>query len=611
MTRTPSAHESERTLTRTSGLGLDKADTAALEKRAASRDSANADADAEAQTTSNGDIYDRFSPRTKAWIVAIVSYAGFIGPIASSSFLPSISIMADDLHTTPAVINYTVAIFIVSVAVAPIFWSPLAGFYGRKPVYLASMPIMVVASVGVAQSKSLGAIIGTRILQGIGSSCVLSVGAGTIGDLYRPTERANAMAWFYTGTLLGPALSPILAGIFTQYTALTWRATQYFLCAASALSLILLTVFFPETSHPPLPHDTAKKATGKKFVVYWFNPARSLLLLRYPNITMITIASSCVMLQMYCVVVPLATIMKEEYGVENAAIAGLIYLASGAGTLLGSRISGPYADYTVRKWMEKRGYRRPEDRLRASLVGAGIVQPLSGLAYGWILWSRRGGLAPICIMLFINGAGMLMPLTAYNTYLVDSAQKRSAEAIAVNNFWRYIFAAGASAAVLPLSKAVGFGWTMTIAAGLGWIGVAAAIVTLVYGEKWREAAARRFGTADDEKEDETEGGRAPESAAAIAAAGEENSLGRVLSHAAGRDVPPPPTPVHRDSADDHSEHEHGEPSHLPAIKDGLRRTPSRGAPVARTRSRPSTLPTVGEVLQRSTSLGGGSIHGGG
>ncbi|MDN8699339.1 hypothetical protein Q0L83_14275, partial [Staphylococcus aureus] len=85
----------------------------------------------------------------------------------------------------------------------------------------------------------------------------------------------------------GPALSPILAGIFTQYTSITWRATQYFLCAASALSLALLTIFFPETSHPPLPHETAKQATGKKFVVYWFNPARSLLLLRYPNISMI------------------------------------------------------------------------------------------------------------------------------------------------------------------------------------------------------------------------------------------------------------------------------------------------------------------------------------
>jgi hypothetical protein len=28
---------------------------------------------------------------------------------------------------------------------------------------------------------------------------VLAVGAGTIGDIFRPTERANAMGWFYSG----------------------------------------------------------------------------------------------------------------------------------------------------------------------------------------------------------------------------------------------------------------------------------------------------------------------------------------------------------------------------------------------------------------------------
>jgi hypothetical protein len=28
---------------------------------------------------------------------------------------------------------------------------------------------------------------------------VLAVGAGTVGDIYRPTERANAMGYYYTG----------------------------------------------------------------------------------------------------------------------------------------------------------------------------------------------------------------------------------------------------------------------------------------------------------------------------------------------------------------------------------------------------------------------------
>jgi MFS family permease len=93
--------------------------------------------------------------------------------------------MAADLHTTAAVINYTVAIFLVTIGMAPLVWSPLSGFYGRRPIYLASMPIHVIASIGVARSNTVGAIIGTRILQGIGGSCVLAVGAGSIGDIYR------------------------------------------------------------------------------------------------------------------------------------------------------------------------------------------------------------------------------------------------------------------------------------------------------------------------------------------------------------------------------------------------------------------------------------------
>jgi MFS family permease len=119
--------------------------------------------------------------------------------MASSIFLPSVPQLANDLKTTETIINVTIAIFIVVIGITPIIWSPLSGFYGRKPVYLASMPITIAGSIGVALSRNVGDIIGTRILQGIGSSAVLAVGAGTIGDIFRPTERANAMGWFYSG----------------------------------------------------------------------------------------------------------------------------------------------------------------------------------------------------------------------------------------------------------------------------------------------------------------------------------------------------------------------------------------------------------------------------
>lgn len=54
-----------------------------------------------------------------------------------------------------------------------LIWAPLSGFYGRKAVYLMSLPIFVVASIGVANSHSVGDIMATRVLQGIGGSSLL------------------------------------------------------------------------------------------------------------------------------------------------------------------------------------------------------------------------------------------------------------------------------------------------------------------------------------------------------------------------------------------------------------------------------------------------------
>ncbi|KAL7422665.1 hypothetical protein Q5752_001956 [Cryptotrichosporon argae] len=518
------------------------------------------------------DIYDKFTPAQKNRIVFAISVAALLGPVASSAFLPSITYMAADLHTTAAVIDYTVAVFILTIGLAPVVWSTLSGFYGRRPVYLVSLPVMVVASIGVAVSRNVTELIVTRVLQGIGSSAVLSVGAGTIGDIYRPTERANAMSWFYSGVLLGPALAPVIAGVFTEYTPATWRATQYFLAGLAVFAVAIIAAVLPETSHPPLPHATAKREAGKTFVWYWFNPLKSLVLLRWPNVFAMTIASSCMMLQQYCVVVPLTTIFKSRYNITNEAILGCLYLTLGGGNIVGSRFAGPYADRTVRKWIVKRGYRRPEDRLRAAVWGAGFLSPVSTLAYGWILQTGRGGMAPALVMLVVNGFGLMVSLAPMNTYLVDAMQARSAEVIAVNNCVRYVFSAAASAFVLPMADAVGFGWTLTFAAGCIWLCFALILGLIGYGERWRLWADAKWGpeesVVDDpgqEVEDEVGQLERPDEEKAIEGKAEEGRRDSDLGEMARPQL-------------------------------------------ARSRS---ALPSVGQVLQRTTSLHAASIHGGG
>ncbi|KAF7981268.1 hypothetical protein HWV62_34159 [Athelia sp. TMB] len=174
-----------------------------------------------------------------------------------------------------------------------------------------------------------------------------------------------------------------------------------------------------------------------------------------------------------------------RFGITNSAILGTLYLAQGGGNIVGSWVSGRLSDRSVHRWIEKRsGVRIPEDRLRASLWAGGIATPLTLLGAGLTmqLWTNVAGLVVTLLFLFINGIGLLGILAVSNTYLVDTNQSRSAEVIAAN---KYLCSAGASAAVLPVMKAIGIAPTNAIAAGFAWIGCGLVIVVILYGPRWR------------------------------------------------------------------------------------------------------------------------------
>lgn len=88
------------------------------------------------------------------------------------------------------------------------------------------------------------------------------------------------------------------------------------------------------------------------------------------------------------------TKQKTQYGIDNTVAAGALYLANGIPNVIAGRIAGrewlsltrwwsasdddiAYCDRVVKKYIEKRGHRRPEDRLRAAVIGALVIMPLS------------------------------------------------------------------------------------------------------------------------------------------------------------------------------------------------------------------------------------------
>lgn len=102
-------------------------------------------------------------------------------------------------------------------------------------------------------------------------------------------------------------------------------------------------------------------------------------------------------------------------------------MAPGAGYLVGTFFGGRYADYTVKKWIAKRGRRIPEDRLRSAFIALGVVIPATTIIYGWAIDKAKGGIPLPVICMFLQGVAQMVCFPCLNSYCLDVFRERAAE----------------------------------------------------------------------------------------------------------------------------------------------------------------------------------------
>jgi MFS family permease len=159
-------------------------------------------------------VYNRFTPAKKRSIVVLVSFTGLVPLFIADSFIPSIPQISSDLDSTGEVISFAVSISIFTGAFAMLMWASYSTLYGRRPIYLASLPLITIGSIAVGRSQTVLQLMSSRVIQAIGASAGLSLGAGVIGDIYKLEERGTAMGVFFAAVLIGPALAPLTGGEF-------------------------------------------------------------------------------------------------------------------------------------------------------------------------------------------------------------------------------------------------------------------------------------------------------------------------------------------------------------------------------------------------------------
>lgn len=168
-----------------------------------------------------------------------------LGPLGIDLYLPAIPAIAIGLNGTEALIQSTIALFILVLGVGQLIAGPLVDKYGRKPIAIIGVILYMLGGALGALAMSPAIFVGSRLLQGIAVCCTAVVAFSAIRDRLDGNEAARAFG-FLNGTLnIVPALAPLLGGILAEVYG--WRAPFWFLVAYALLVLILILLFLPET----------------------------------------------------------------------------------------------------------------------------------------------------------------------------------------------------------------------------------------------------------------------------------------------------------------------------------------------------------------------------
>ncbi|KAL5433465.1 hypothetical protein PMIN07_011372 [Paraphaeosphaeria minitans] len=413
-------------------------------------------------------LYDSLPMWRKCMIVFVTSWATLAACYSSTSLLSASTEIAADLGGTKEAVSLSTGGVLLALGSSLLLWSPISAIIGRRLAYNICLLFLFCFTIGAALAPNMRVFIAMRILSGLQGCYFHVVGQTILAEYFPPVQRGMATGFFLAGTVLGPPLGPLVAGIMMTYAS--WRTVLWLQVAMVGLAFVLALAFVPP-SRVDKPGHFSLNLKGME-AVRQFNPLPVFQQMRYKGIFFTHLSCGFLSWTQYSILASPRHILVARFGLTTPISSGLFYIAPATGFLVGTVVGGRYSDITVRKFIKLRGERLPQDRLNSGMWSFFLVIPVALLIYGWGLQycnsctAVEGGLALPIATAFLAAAGLLAAFASLNTYCAEAIPKKRREVIAGKYLIQYTFSACASAGTVPLMEAIGIGPTATIGAVL-------------------------------------------------------------------------------------------------------------------------------------------------
>jgi EmrB/QacA subfamily drug resistance transporter len=127
-----------------------------------------------------------------------------------------------DLSASLDTVSWVVNAYNIVFAVLLVAMGKLADQFGRRRLFVIGLTIFTIGSGLCALSWSVGALIGFRVVQGVGAGILAPLGFAMTALVFPPAQRGRGLATIAVVALLANAAGPVLGGVLLQIGDWHW-----------------------------------------------------------------------------------------------------------------------------------------------------------------------------------------------------------------------------------------------------------------------------------------------------------------------------------------------------------------------------------------------------
>jgi DHA1 family bicyclomycin/chloramphenicol resistance-like MFS transporter len=187
------------------------------------------------------------SKSTRLWLTVFLGMMTAMAPLATDMYLPSLPVMQADFGISASLVQMTLTMTMLGMALGQIFAGPVSDYYGRKKPLIIGMTAFTVATIGCVLAENIVAFLCFRFVMGFAGASGIVVSKAIARDVCEGPELTRFFAMLMMVNGLAPIIAPVIGGQILLFT--TWRGVFVTLVAIGFV-LLLATLVYKETLSP-------------------------------------------------------------------------------------------------------------------------------------------------------------------------------------------------------------------------------------------------------------------------------------------------------------------------------------------------------------------------